>query len=123
MTCVVASAVLPPKLQFAEYHWCNRASRCNGTLHSAGWLDVFHEGEETFGEGGVDVHGAFQKRVGLIRKHEGAEDLHQLAAFGGKDGSSKNTIVGRIDDDLHEASGFAALDGARHIGHRAPADF
>src|SRR6266436_5541692 len=87
------------------------------------WFDVFHESEKTFGESRVDVDSTFQQCVGLIRKHQCAEDLHQFASFGCKDGSAKDAVVRSIHDELHEAGGFAALDGAGHIGHRASSDF
>src|SRR6266851_9653614 len=123
MTCVVASAGLPPKPCFAEYHWCNSTSRCEANLQSVDRLDVFHKREEALGEGGVDVDGALEQRVRLFREHESAEDLHQLASFGGKDGSSQDAVIRSVHDELHKPHCFAALDGARHEGHRALADF
>src|SRR6266478_7116309 len=86
-------------------------------------LDVFHEGEETFGESWVNVDGALQKRVRLIRQHERAEDLHEFAAFRGEDGSAEDAVIRSIDDNFHEAGGFAALDGARNVSHGASANF
>src|SRR6267378_5356666 len=92
-------------------------SHCGvATVASAGGFDIFHEGKETFGERGVDVDGALQQRMRLVREHESAEDLHQLASFGGEDGSAKDAVVRSIDDNFHEAGGFAALNGTRHIG-------
>src|SRR5437870_6855451 len=38
----------------------------------------------------MDEHGALQERVRLLRKHERTENLHELAAFGGQDGSAEN---------------------------------
>jgi len=72
---------------------------------------------------GWNIDGALQKCVGLIREHEGAEDLHEFAAFGCEDGSPENAVVGCIDHDFHEPRGFAALDGSRHTSHRAFSDF
>ncbi len=71
----------------------------------------------------MDVDGALQECIRLIRQHEGAEDLDQLAAFGCQDGGSQNAVVRGVHDELHQPCGFAALDGARHIGHRAFSDF
>ena len=71
----------------------------------------------------MNVHRAFQQSVRLPCEHESAEDLHEFAAFGSKDGSAQDAVVRSIDDNFHEAGGFAALDRARHIGHRASADF
>src|SRR5712664_2167404 len=126
MTCVVASAGLPPKLCFAEYHRRNATSRREGMFlanDSVNRLDVFHEGEETLGESGVNIDGALQKRVRLIREHESAEDLHEFATLGGKDGSAEDAVIRSVDDNFHEARCFAALNGARHVGHRASANF
>src|SRR5258708_15009623 len=102
--------------------WCNSALRCERAGHSAGWLDVFHEGEEAFGECGVNVDGAFEQSVRLIREHERAENLDEFAAFGGEDGSTKDAVVGGGDDGLHETSGFAPLDGPGDVAHRTSAD-
>jgi len=41
----------------------------------------------------VDVDGALQERVGLFRKHQGAENLHEFAAFGSEDGSAEDAVV------------------------------
>src|SRR6266481_10143565 len=120
---VVASAGLAPKLCFAGYHWCNAASRCEAVFSSLGGFYIFHEGEEAFGERGMDVDGALQERVGLFREHESAENLHEFASFGGEDGSAEDTVVRSIDDNFHEAGGFAALDGARNVSHGASANF
>src|SRR6267143_6348052 len=92
-------------------------------IASAGRFYVLHEREKTFGECGVDIDRALQKCVRLIRKHEGAEDLHEFAAFGCEDRSSEDAIVGRIDHNFHEPRGFTALDGSRHTSHRAFSDF
>src|SRR5437879_8626277 len=101
MTCVVASAGLSPKLCSAEYHWCNAASCFETIFRSVDRIDVLHESEKTFGECRVDVNGAFQECVRLIRKHEGAEDLHKLATFGCEDGGSKNAVVRSVDNNFH----------------------
>src|SRR6266403_633866 len=123
MTSVVASAGSSPKLSFAEYHWRTSSWRYEPTFRSVCKLDVFHERKEALCERWMDVDSAFQQRVGLVREHECAEDLHQLASFGGKNGSSQNAVVRSINDNLHEAGGFAALDGTRHVSHGASADF
>src|SRR6267378_8366872 len=86
-------------------------------------LDVFHEREKAFGERGVNVDGALQKRVGLFREHESAEDLHEFATLGGKNGSAEDAVIRSVDDNFHKAGGFAALNGARDVGHRASANF
>src|SRR5467141_3016419 len=86
-------------------------------IASAGRFDVLHEREKTLGKCGVDIDGALQKCVRLIRKHEGAEDLHEFAAFGCQDGSSEDAIVGCINHNFHEPRGFTALDGSRHTSH------
>src|SRR6266436_3011758 len=91
--------------------------------HSGDGLDVFHESKKTFGERRMGVDSALQHRVRLIRKHQCAEDLHQFASFGCKDGSAKDAVVRSVHDELHEADGFAALDGAGHISHRTFSDF
>ncbi len=70
----------------------------------------------------MNVDGAFEQSVRLIREHERAENLDEFAAFGGEDGSTKDAVVGGVDDELHETSGFAALDGAGDVGHRTSAD-
>src|SRR5260370_3379427 len=125
MTCAVASAGLSPKLklQLVEYEWWYLAWRFEESCASIGWLDVFHEREEAFGERGMDVEGALQEWVGPIRQHESAEDLHEFSSFGCKDGSTEDTVVRSIDNQLHEPRRLAALDGARDIGHRASPDF
>src|SRR6266481_2307943 len=120
---VVASAGLAPKLCFAGYHWCNAASRCEAVFSSLVGFHIFHESEKAFSERGVDVDGALQERVGLFREHESAENLHEFAAFGSEDGSAEDAVVRSIDDNFHEAGGFAALDRAGDVRHRASANF
>src|SRR5258708_7417445 len=71
----------------------------------------------------MDIDGAFQEGVGVFRKHKSAEDLHEFTSFGGEDGSAEDAIVRSIDDNFHEAGGFAPLDGATHISHRSSAVF
>ncbi len=67
----------------------------------------------------MDVHGALEKCVRLIRKHECPENLHELAAFRGKDEGAEDAVVRSINNELHQARGFAALDGTRHTRHWA----
>src|SRR2546430_17258732 len=71
----------------------------------------------------MNVDRAFQQSVRLPCEHERAEDLHEFAAFGSEDGSAQDAVVRSIDDDLHEAGGFPAPNGARYGAPSASAIF
>ena len=73
-------------------------------------LDRIHESEEALGERGVNVHRPFEECVRRSRKNERAEDLNDLAALGSQNRGAENAIVTGVDDELHHAGGFAALD-------------
>src|SRR6266478_8514196 len=127
MICVVASAGLPPNCALQNTIGATQRrveKECfTQSTDSVHRLDVFHEGEETLGESGVNVDGAFQKRIGLLRENESAEDLHEFATLGGNDGSAEDAVIRSVDDNFHKAGGFATLNGAGDVGHRASADF
>src|SRR5260370_10500902 len=101
MTCVVTSAGLPPNcaLQNTIGATQRRVEKECFTLStdSVYRLDVFHEGEKTLGESGGNIDGALQKRVGLFREHDSAEDLHEFAAFRVLDGSAHDAATRIID--------------------------
>ena len=66
----------------------------------------------------MNVNRAFQKRVGLFRKHHRTENLHQFATFRSKDACAQDVVVRSVDDNLHEPGCFSAFNGARDMRHR-----
>src|SRR5262245_30020741 len=101
-----------------------RRGRLAGARRSLGSerLQPVEQARQVLGHRRMHVHRARDDRVGGAGVHQVEQGVHHLVALDAEQSGAEDLLRARVHQDLHEALGLAALEGAAHVLHEVPAD-